>query len=345
MIGSSTSWVPLPSYQEIAAIEQNAISFVMDETPHTLNVHNLRPEDVDTLMETNRGLAVSVIARAHAIFSKYRTNEYRIVDKLDPSKPAWKMFCDIIRLGANILAADNHIFSAQELLVYASLKKIIPPLDPIQGNYYLNYAAMRGRNYSQYLLGTLMENPHFTPEQRAEDKMYLKSAAINAQFPLALYRYGKHLLQSDPEQGVSMITSAASRGLAEAQRELGLMYFHGTYVERDYTEATELLSQAKLQGYTPVYNDLGFFFLFGLNGNQDLYRAVQLFKLAAAADSQAAHYNLAYCYMMGWGVLESNKTGIEHHQIAQTLRHDPSALLISEFNTTTTEGSPTISDA
>lgn len=320
-----------------------AQKFINDKTPYTLNEHGLVPEDVSALWKSDRELAKRIINRAHSIFTAYRTNAFPIFDKLDPSTPAWEQYCQIIRLGANITAAQGKYAKARELLVYASVKKIICPLDEQLGNKYLLGAAHVGRPYAQYLLGTLAENPRFSAEERARMKKGLACAAKKSKLPLAIYLLGKRKLPTNPEMGVTLIHSAAEKGLAEAEHELGLLYFHGTYIEKDLNTAAIYLLRARQQGYIPAYNNLACLYLFGIGVDQSLSRATTLFKISADAGSRAGCYNLGFCYAMGWGIPESLQVGWDYYEKSLTLPHNPSDLILSHFNNTTFAELPELS--
>lgn len=342
MVSSSTSAPVIPG-SEVELRAAKAQKFVEDVTPYSLNIHGLDPEDVTALWQSNRKLAIRVIDRVHAIFSGYRTNVYPIVDKLDPSTPSWNQYCDVIRLGANFKAAAR-VPKAQELLVYASVKKIILPIDAEIGQKYLLRAAQHQCPYAQYLLGTLANKPQFSEEDRAKMKKGLVCSAKLSKLPQALLLLGKLKLGKTPETGLKMIREAADKGLAEAEHELGLMYFHGSVVEKNDEAAAALLLKARRQGYIPAYNNLGVFFLLGIGGlTQDLCRATTLFKISADAGFRSGNYNLGYCHAMGWGVPESIQVAWDYYDISLTLRQLPIDLSLSNFTNVTHPQFPELS--
>lgn len=77
----------------------------------------------------------------------------------------------------------------------------------------------------------------------------------------------------------------ADQGDAEAQSNLGLMYYNGQGVPQDYTQAVAWLRKAADQGYMDALNNLGTMYEKGLGVPQDYVQAHRLYNLAAAGSS------------------------------------------------------------
>ena len=116
----------------------------------------------------------------------------------------------------------------------------------------------------------------------------------DAQFELGnIYYFGIWLTQ-DYTEAVRWYRAAAERGLAEAQYNLGVMYSNGYGVIRDYSMAERWYRAAAEQGDLRSKILLGLMLSYGTKIEQNLEEALQLFRTAAnygMADAQ---------YYLGW---------------------------------------------
>lgn len=94
----------------------------------------------------------------------------------------------------------------------------------------------------------------------------------------------------------------AARSHAQAQHELGLMYFHGRGVKRDYQQAAKWYRKAAEQGVAASQLALGRLYVAGRGLKTDFPKALIWFRKAAVQGSAAAKNNLAYLYRYGKGV-------------------------------------------
>jgi len=94
------------------------------------------------------------------------------------------------------------------------------------------------------------------------------------------------------EGAVSKLKEAAAAGNAEAQNNLGWVYFNGHGAVQDPQEGIKWFRLAAAQGYTKAMLTLGGLYRNGQGVPQDYVRAQMWFSLAAAkGDSEAREVN------------------------------------------------------
>jgi uncharacterized protein len=137
-------------------------------------------------------------------------------------------------------------------------------------------------------------------------KWYRKAALagnIEAQFLLAkLITKGAPGLPVDAADGIKLLRSAADKGFAPAQNELGLRLQKGTGVTANATEAVTWYQKASDQNFVSAHVNLGLLLVKGEGVKQDLPKALTLFEKAANAGDNWGLNNLGSMYEMGWGV-------------------------------------------
>lgn len=102
-----------------------------------------------------------------------------------------------------------------------------------------------------------------------------------ADFVLAVsYRCGCGGLPQNFNKGVELYRNAATKGLAEAQRELALLH----YVNHSYQESARLFRQAAEQGDACAQYNLGVQYMKGEGFEQDLLEACKWMKKAKEQD-------------------------------------------------------------
>ena len=94
-------------------------------------------------------------------------------------------------------------------------------------------------------------------------------------------------MHQDYAKAVRWYRRAAEQGHANAQFNLGNMYFHGRGVPEDYTEAVRWLHLAAEQGKADAQFNLGLMYEYGAGVAQDLVRAHKWFNLAASRFSSS----------------------------------------------------------
>ena len=83
----------------------------------------------------------------------------------------------------------------------------------------------------------------------------------------------------------------AEQGVAEAQFNLGLMYYDGEGVPQDYAEAVKWYRKAAEQGVAEAQSNLGLMYDNGRGVLQDYVRAHMWYNLAAAQGNKPATKN------------------------------------------------------
>jgi hypothetical protein len=106
----------------------------------------------------------------------------------------------------------------------------------------------------------------------------------DAQYNLGLMYYNGRGVPQDHREAVKWYRLAAEQGYALAQYNLGVMYVNGRGVPQDDKESVKWFRLAAEQGYALAQNNLGVMYVNGRGVPQDKVLAYALFNLAAASD-------------------------------------------------------------
>lgn len=98
------------------------------------------------------------------------------------------------------------------------------------------------------------------------------------------------------------IIAAAQKGDAEAQTELGYMYYYGDGAPRNYDKALEWYNKAAAQNYVYAQYNLGLIYDRGEGVMPDAVTAFSWYKKAAANGWAQAQHNVAHMYQTGVSV-------------------------------------------
>jgi uncharacterized protein len=151
-------------------------------------------------------------------------------------------------------------------------------------------------------------------------KWYRKAALsgnVEAQFLLSkLIAKSPKGLRVEKEDGIKLLQSAADKGYAPAQNELGLRYQNGTGVTLSAVEAGKWFTKAAEQKHVSAQVNLGLLLVKGEGVDQDLSKAFALFKTAADTGDSWGLNNLGSMYEMGWGVAKDLKKAKELYKQA-----------------------------
>ena len=94
----------------------------------------------------------------------------------------------------------------------------------------------------------------------------------------------------DYNEAVRWFRKAADQGLADAQFNLGIMYFHGEGIAQDLNEAVRWIRKASDQGFANAQVNLGALYYAGKGVTQDLKKALVLVSAGEAnSDVKVAH--------------------------------------------------------
>ena len=156
---------------------------------------------------------------------------------------------------------------------------------------------------AQFNLGALYENGLGVAEDAEQAARWYRAAASRrldlARLALArLQRVGA--LDPDPDEDqIKLLETAARRGLAEAQFELGVAYDQGLGVTQNHATAAGWYQRAAEQGLTDAQYNLATLYDEGLGTQRDFERARHWYIRAADAGEARAMNNLGYIFEKG----------------------------------------------
>ncbi len=151
-------------------------------------------------------------------------------------------------------------------------------------------------------------------------KWYRKAALsgnMEAQYLLSkLIAKGTPGLPIEASDGIKLLQSAADKGYAPAQNEMGLRLQKGTGVAANTAEAAKWYQKASDQNHVSAHVNLGLLLVKGEGITQDFPKALLLFQKAADAGDNWGLNNLGSMYEMGWGVTKDLKQAKEFYRQA-----------------------------
>jgi len=112
------------------------------------------------------------------------------------------------------------------------------------------------------------------------------------------------------------VRQAAEQGDAEAQFNLGKMFYEGKIVPRNYVTAAAWFKKAAEQGNAAAQNSLGAMYASGQGGSKDYRQAVAWYEKAAGQGVVAAQTNLGYLYANADGDLKSEVSAYAWYSVA-----------------------------
>lgn len=115
---------------------------------------------------------------------------------------------------------------------------------------------------------------------------------------------------------LSRLRERALAGDAEAQLQMGSLYFDGKDATRDYARAAKWFRLAARQGSAPAQFSLGVMYDAGLGVAQNQAEAVSWYRAAARQGFASAQLNLGVAYSQGQGVLKSDADAIRWFRLA-----------------------------
>ncbi|MCH8476234.1 MAG: sel1 repeat family protein [Opitutales bacterium] len=170
--------------------------------------------------------------------------------------------------------------------------------------FFLNFKSLLvlflwGTFFMQGILG--QSEPGITimpPEQDAEGDAILDA---DAQFDLGDMYFEGYGVAQNFEKAAEWFRNAAQQGHAKAQAGLGYLYHEGKGVSQDYSEAIKWLRKAAEQGHVEAQAGLGFIYFEGRGTSQDYSEAVKWLRKAAEQTDAEAQFGLGYMYFKGKG--------------------------------------------
>ena len=182
--------------------------------------------------------------------------------------------------------------------------------------------AYAGDVDAQFNLGALYENGLGVEEDAETAARWYRAAASRrvdlARLALArLQRTGALEPEPDEDQ-IKLLETAARRGLAEAQYELGVAYDHGLGVTQNHATAAGWYHRAAEQGLTDAQYNLATLYDEGLGTPRDIGQAREWYMRAADAGEARAMNNLGFIYEKGLlGVRDYGKAVVWYRRAAR----------------------------
>ena len=145
---------------------------------------------------------------------------------------------------------------------------------------------------------------HMTKEKAAEDLLLAADQGdADAQYNLGLMYYNGDGVTQDDAEALKWYRLAADQGDATAQSNLGSMYANGDGVTQDDAEALKWYRKAADQGNAWAQYSLGSMYQNGLGVTQDYAEALKWYRLAADQGDAVAQ---------GWiGAIDQNDSDVE----------------------------------
>ena len=141
----------------------------------------------------------------------------------------------------------------------------------------------------------------------------------------ALVLPSEHASASPPiDISAADLREQAAQGVADAQTNLGLLYYFGRGVPRDYTKAREWFEKAAAQGHADAQYNLGMLYDFEKGVLQNFASAKRWYEQAAMQGHVGAQNSLGALYEFGHGVKQDSVRAYMWYNIAASLStNDP----------------------
>ena len=138
----------------------------------------------------------------------------------------------------------------------------------------------------------------------------------NAQSQLGWMYYNGKGVTKDFREAVRWYRAAAEQGDAYAQNNLGAMYQEGEGVAEDFREAVRWYRAAAEQGYATPQYQLGVMYYYGLGVARDEREAARWYRAAAEQGDTEAQFTLGWMYENGEGVEKDAREAVRWYRAA-----------------------------
>jgi TPR repeat protein len=122
------------------------------------------------------------------------------------------------------------------------------------------------------------------------------------QVTLGVMYYHGSGVDRDDVQALKWFRRAAAEGSAAARNNLGLMYLQGRGVPKDWAEGLRLIKGAAEKGYVPAQGNLGLAYWQGVGIGKNRTEAVHWLRRAAKRGYAPAEFGMGIAYDLGEGV-------------------------------------------
>lgn len=143
-----------------------------------------------------------------------------------------------------------------------------------------------------------------------KQKNLAEQGDANAQYELGeMYYHGKSLPKNNA-LALEWLEKSAKQNNLYAQHLLGSMYYLGHGVTQDFEKALQYFYQSASQGITQSQYNLCVMYYKGEGVTQDYKQAFEWCKLSAQKSNSSAEYVLSMMYYYGHGVEKNNDLGL-----------------------------------
>lgn len=146
-------------------------------------------------------------------------------------------------------------------------------------------------------------------------------------FTLGMNFFNGDGVKPDSNKAIQMLKQASSRGHAESQYNLGLIY-EGSH---NYNEAIKYFSQAAEQDHLRSLVKLGNIYYQGQGVSQDYSKAAEFYSRAAAKGDADSQYYLGFLYYSGEGVNQDKRRAVELWSKAALQGHSDSQYIMGHL--------------
>ena len=152
-------------------------------------------------------------------------------------------------------------------------------------------------------------------EAAEEYRIAAELGKANAQFNLGVMYYNGDGVKQSYENAIKWYKMAADQGDILAQKRLGEFYYWGRGdIKRDYNEAAKWYRKAAELGDTEAQARLGYLYASGYGVKQDYQEAIQWYTKAADHNNNLAQYYLGTMYENGNGFKQDYKKAAEFYR-------------------------------
>ncbi|MFK7825743.1 MAG: tetratricopeptide repeat protein [Oligoflexales bacterium] len=163
----------------------------------------------------------------------------------------------------------------------------------------------------EYQIGVEKFNKRSFKEAAGYFSSAAKKGLADAQYSLGfMFEYGQGV-KKNYETAAHLLALATKQGHMKAQYSLGFKYQHGQGVEQNSVKAVRLLTPVAKRGYAKAQHALGTMYENGVGVEQDYETAVHLFVLAIKQGFARAYYALGLMYENGKSVEQDTEMAIK----------------------------------
>ena len=148
-------------------------------------------------------------------------------------------------------------------------------------------------------------------EKFAETKKKAEAGDAQAQYNLGVMYYSGEGVPKDATKAVEWFEKAATQGYAAAQLTLGWMFAKGNGVPKDAVKAIEWWEKAAAQGDVGAQNNLGRMYKYGKGVPKNHTKAFEWYKKTADQGNAEAQVQLGLMYATGKGVSKNSAMAVE----------------------------------